>query len=138
MTSAALLARYRGTWRAIGTAIVPELADADDAAWHDIETTIASALATRPPSMLRQLELLLRIVALLARARFGRSIENVDRARREQFLLALQRSPLQLVRRGIWGLRTLVLMGHYTRPQVMAGLGYRADARGWSARRPAP
>ena len=138
MTSARLLARYRGTWRAIGTAVVPELANADDAAWHDIEATIASALATRPPAMLRQLELLLRIVASLSRLRFGRSLERVDQARREQFLLALQRSPLKLVRGGIWGLRTLVLMGHYTRPQVMAGVGYRADARGWSARRVMP
>ena len=44
---------------------------------------------------------------------------------------ALERAPFRLIRRGVWGLRTLVLMGYYTQPEVIAGLGYRADRAGW-------
>ena len=40
-----------------------------------------------------------------------------------------------LFRRGVWGLRTLVMMGWYTNPSVIAALGYRASAAGWEARR---
>ena len=39
------------------------------------------------------------------------------------------------VRRGFWGLRTLVFMGYYARPEAAAAIGYRADVRGWEARR---
>jgi hypothetical protein len=41
---------------------------------------------------------------------------------------------VKLIRRGVWGLRTLVLMGCYTRAEMMDGIGYRAHARGWAAR----
>src|SRR5207244_1401337 len=58
-----------------------------------------------------------------------------DPARRARFLDSLQTSRLLLARRGIWGLRTLVLMGYYGRPRAAAAIGYRADPRGWEARR---
>jgi len=59
----------------------------------------------------------------------------LDPARRARFLDSLQTSRLLLARRGIWGLRTLVLMGYYGRPRAAAAIGYRADPRGWEARR---
>ena len=37
-------------------------------------------------------------------------------------------------RSGIWGLRTLVFLGYYTRDDVAAFIGYRAHRDGWSAR----
>jgi hypothetical protein len=40
-----------------------------------------------------------------------------------------------LLRRGIWGLRTLAFMAYYERPEAAAEIGYRATARGWEARR---
>ena len=36
--------------------------------------------------------------------------------------------PLLLLRRGFWGLRTLVFLGYYARPEAAAEIGYRADA----------
>jgi hypothetical protein len=47
----------------------------------------------------------------------------------------MQYSPIPLLRRGVWGLRTLVFLGYYTRPEVQMTLGYRASARGWVTRR---
>jgi hypothetical protein len=38
----------------------------------------------------------------------------------------------------MWGLRTLFLLGYYSRPAAAREIGYRADPRGWDARRAAP
>jgi hypothetical protein len=138
MTADRLVTRHRDTWRAIGAAVVPELIGADEPAWREIEGTIAHALATRPARLRRQLALLLGLIAVAARLRFGRSLRALDRVQRERFLLALPRAPVALLRRGLWGIRTLVLMGHYTRPEAARALGYRADPHGWSAARTEP
>jgi len=58
----------------------------------------------------------------------------VDPARRTRLLSALQDSPVLLLRRGFWGLRTLIFLGYYTRPAVAAEIGWRAHPGGWSAR----
>jgi hypothetical protein len=129
-----VLAAHRETFRACAVAFVPALADADDAAWHEVEATVEHALSLRPPRMQRQLGLLLHALSFLAGIRFGTSIGSVPRDDLEQFLRRFQRSRILLLRRGIWGLRTLAFMGHYTRPVVMQHIGYRADPRGWSAR----
>jgi hypothetical protein len=47
----------------------------------------------------------------------------------------LETARLVLVRRGFWGLRTLILMGYYGRPAAAAAIGYRADPQGWEMRR---
>jgi len=46
--------------------------------------------------------------------------------RRANFLDRLQRAPLLLLRRGLWGVRTLILMGYYGRPAAAKEIGYRA------------
>lgn len=129
-----VLAAHRDTFRACAIAFVPDLADADDDAWREVEATVEHALSLRPPRMQRQVRLLLRALHFLAGIRFGASIGDVPRPDLERFLLALQHSRILLMRRGIWGLRTLAFMGHYTRPVVMQRIGYRAHARGWAAR----
>ena len=96
---------------------------------------MTGALASRPAAMIRQLRLLVRMLDWACRVRFGRSLDQVDDARRLQLLQAFERAPVQLVRRGIWGLRTLVFMGYYTQAPVIAALGYRATPGGWDARR---
>ena len=39
-----------------------------------------------------------------------------------------------LVRRGFWGLRTMIYLGYYSRGAAPAEIGYRAHVRGWQAR----
>ena len=60
---------------------------------------------------------------------------RLDTARRTALLESFARSPVLLFRRGTWGLRTLIMLGWYTQPSVIAGLGYRAHPSGWDARR---
>lgn len=133
--SASVLAPHRATFRAFAEAVVPETAQLDESGWSEVEATIERAIAQRPPRMRRQLGLLLRVIGHFPRISHLRSFAALDRAARHRIIEMLERSPVKLVRRGVWGLRTLVLMGYYTRQETMDAVGYRAHARGWDARR---
>ena len=127
-------APVRGTFRALGTSIVPEAERLTEAEWIELEAIVERGLAVRPPSMRRQLRLFVRVLDVLSLLRHGRRLRSLDAQRRTRFLLAIQDSPLLLIRRGFWGIRTLIFMGYYARPAARAEIGYRADVRGWEAR----
>lgn len=132
--SAGLPVAHRATFRAFAATVVPEMAAFDDAAWSDVERTVAHALSQRPAAMRRQLVLFLRVIENLPRLRYGRAFSALEPPQRASVLHRLELAPLKLLRRGVWGLRTLVLMGCYTRAEIMDGIGYRAHAAGWAAR----
>jgi hypothetical protein len=125
----------RRPFRAAAETFVPELAGADAETWARLEATVAAALAQRPASMVRQLVAFVRLVDAWALLRRGRRLARLAPPRRAALLHGLERAPLLPVRRGVWGLRTLVFMGYYTQPAVVAALGYRADPNGWEAPR---
>lgn len=130
-----LLAPIRPAFRAIASTIVPEAALLDDDAWGELERAVESALATRPAGMRRQLALFVKLLNVLPLLTRGSTLTRLDPARRARFLSAIERSRLAPLRKGFWGLRTLVYMGYYTRPAIHDEIGYRAHVRGWSHRR---
>ena len=134
-TSAPPLSGQRDTFRAVAMSVVPEAAALDAVQWEEAEWIVARAIAARPARVQRQLTLLLRCLEWIPLFRYGHRLSRLDPARRAEFLDSLQTSRLLLVRRGVWGLRTLALMGYYGRPAALAAIGYRADPRGWEARR---
>jgi len=134
-SSASPLSSQRDTFRAVAMSVVPETAELDVAQWEEAERIVARAIAARPSRVQRQLALLLRCLEWIPLLLYGHRLSRLDSARRAKFLDSLQTSRLLLVRRGVWGLRTLVLMGYYGRPAAVAAIGYRADPRGWEARR---
>lgn len=129
------LAPLRPTFRAAAASFVPDLADAAPATWAAVEETIATALIARQPAEIRSLSLFVRLLDVLAFARHGRPLARLDPARRLRLLRRLERSSFPLLRRGIWGLRTVVFLGYYSDARTQLSLGYRADPRGWAARR---
>lgn len=130
-----VLGPVRPAFRAIAQTVVPEAASLTEPEWATVESVIERQLALRPPAMRRQLQLLIRVIDLLPLVSAARRFRRLDADRRRRILGRLQDAPLLLLRRGIWGLRTLVFMGYYGRPEAAAAIGYRADARGWEARR---
>jgi hypothetical protein len=96
---------------------------------------VAGALAQRPPRLRRQILVFIRLLDLRSRLRYGVGLANLDATRRTALLERLSRSRLLLLRRGVWGLRTLVQMGWYTQPEIQQQLGYRASPAGWQAHR---
>lgn len=122
-------------FRAVATTIVPDAARLERTQWDELEAIVGRYVASRPPNIRRQLTTLLGLIDWVAVLRFGRRFRSLDDARRTRFLAGFEDAPSLLLRRGFWGLRTLVLMGYYGRAQSAAAIGYRADARGWEARR---
>ena len=129
-----LLASLRPCFRALTSTFVPEAAGLDERGWAEAEAIVETFLASKSESVRRQVALLVRLLQLLPILRWGRPFTALDAGRRTRFLGALQDAPLLLLRRGIWGLRTLAFMGYYARPDAAATIGYRADKRGWEAR----
>lgn len=114
--------------------MVPEARHLPPEEWAALERIVQAALAERPP-LRRQLALFLHVLEWAPLLRWGRPLSALDAARRTRFLEAVQAAPLLLLRHGFWGLRTLVFLGYYGRPAAAAEIGYRADPRGWEARR---
>src|SRR5512147_123438 len=121
--------------RALAVGIVPEIARLDDAGWRAVATVVEEALASRPAPLRRKLLLFVRVLGWIAVARYGARPASLDAVRLGRLLASVERSRLLLLRRGFWGLRTLVFMGYWTRPESAAAIGYRARPEGWEARR---
>ena len=128
-------ASLRPKFRALAAGFVPETSLATETQWATLEATTARAIAERPPALARQLAWLIRLLDLLSWIRFGRGVTRLDARCRSALLEGLAASRLLLLRRGIWGLRTLVMLGWYTQAEVAAALGYRASPAGWGAPR---
>ncbi len=134
-TSPPALAAFRPLVRGIACTIVPEAVSLDEKAWADFERLTDAALGDRPPALQRRLQLFLRAIDWLPLLRFGRRFHSLQPAQRARFLAGLENHVVQLIRSGFWGLRTLVLLGYYGRPEAAAAIGYHADPRGWEAQR---
>jgi len=124
----------RPAFRAIAATIVPEAAGLDEDGWEDAEDAIENTIATRSDALRRQLRLLVKVIDLLPLLRYGRRFTALDGERRMRVLQWMQDSPFLLLRRGVWGLRTLIMLGYYSRPIAASQIGYRASALGWEAR----
>ena len=133
--AAPVLAQLRPVFRAIATAVVPEASRLDEHRWAAVEGIVERALLLRPPPLRRQLGVFIRLVQWLPVLRFGRPFTRLDPGRRARVLAAIQNAPVLVLRRGFWGLKTLILMGYYARPEAAVEIGYRAYSRGWEARR---
>ena len=124
-----------GVFRSVAGAVVPAMQNLDEPTWHRVGSVVEHALAQRPASVRAQLALFLRMLNVLSVMRTGRPIRKLEVADRARFLSGIERSRVMLLRRGFWGLRTLIFMGYYTLPEAKAEIGYRASAAGWQVRR---
>ena len=87
--------------------------------------------------MKRQLQLLIRTIGFLPILRRGKRFTSLSPCERAAFLSGIENAPVVLLRRGFWGIRTLVYLGYYARPEAGREIGYRAHPGGWEARRAA-
>jgi hypothetical protein len=121
--------------RAIVSTIVPEAAALDDRGWLELNQVVEALLRDRPESLKRQVRMFLTAIQWLPVLRYGRAFTRLHPAARARFLAHLQNDPIQKVRVGFWGLRTIVLAGYYGRPQAAQAIGYNASPGGWEASR---
>jgi hypothetical protein len=119
--------------RAVVCTVVPEASALNDRGWSDLEGLIEGALRDRPQLVQRRLRLFLHLVQWLPVLRYGRRFTSLSLVQRVRFLSYLEDHPIQVVRVGFWGLRTLALLGYYGRPEVAEAIGYAANPLGWEA-----
>jgi hypothetical protein len=133
MTPTSTVAPVRRTFRALVRAVAPAAGSLDEAGWLRAEAIVDEALAGRPASIRRQIVLFLRVVNGLAVVRHGRSFARLPGDRAQRLLRALECSRLLILRRGLWGVRTLAYMGYYAQDAVQRDVGYAAAPEGWGA-----
>ena len=119
--------------RAVATTVVPPMSSLDERAWLEVERVIERALASRSPRVQGQLAMFLRLFQTLPIARYGRTFTALTTARRHAFLASVERSRLLILRRGFWGVRSLIFLAYYTREDVSEEIGYLAVTGGWEA-----
>jgi len=128
------LGSARPVFRAVVETVAPRARSFDADAWCRGESLAEGLVSARPPAIRRQLVLFLRILDLLPLLRWGRRFRDLPFERRLAVLRRLERSPLLVVRRGVWGVRTLVWMAVYGQVEVQRAVDYRPSPAGWGAR----
>jgi len=126
----ALSARQWGLLLAVGSRIVPELPSLAPEARERFRAIVEEALAERPAGMRRQLRVFLGLVEMAPLLRSGRRFTRLGADAQDRFLRALQDCPVELLRKGFWGMKALVLMGYYARPEAAAEVGWTPSFTG--------
>ena len=121
--------------RAFVCTVVPEAASMNEPRWSSLLQLIELALRDRPASLRRRFRLALHLIQWLPVARYARPFTALSMAQRTRVLSFIENNPVQAVRTGFFGLRTLALLGYYGQPCAAAEIGYAATARGWDALR---
>jgi hypothetical protein len=131
--SRSVLAPVRAVFRAVVVTVVLDAKQLDEPSWLALEALVEDALEIRPPALRGQLQLFLRAIEWLPVVRYGRTFTALGDEQRSRVLRYLQDHPVERIRCGFWGLRTLALLGYYGRPEAAHAIGYRPDPRGWEA-----
>jgi len=110
--------------------IVPELAGLDAEGMARFVGIVDGALMGRPPALRRQFGTLLGVIRWMPLFRWGTSFERLPGHRKDRVLRWMENAPLTRLRAGFWGLKTLVFMGYYGRPEVWPELPYEPRRNG--------
>ncbi|MFI5142667.1 MAG: hypothetical protein ACHQQS_06435 [Thermoanaerobaculales bacterium] len=113
-----------GCFLCVAGRVVPAATQLDTAALERFRDIVLKALADRPRAVQRQFALFLGVIRWAPLVRFGSRFERLGPDRQDKVLRFLMRAPLGKLRSGFWGLRALVFMGYYARPEVWPEISY--------------
>ncbi|MBI3269778.1 MAG: hypothetical protein HYZ53_12200 [Planctomycetes bacterium] len=91
---------------------------------------IEEFLASRPALVRRQIGLFLGVLRWLPALRHGRPLDALPSADQDAALRRFQDHWFPLFRKGFWGVKTLVYMGYYGRPEAAESFRYRPSKSG--------
>jgi hypothetical protein len=130
MAASFLTGPRRDLFLALAARIVPESTSLDAEAYGRMLALVEEALSTRPARTVRELALFLRVLRWLPVLRYGRPLDRLGPAVQDAALRWFQDSPVTLFRKGFWGVKTLVYLGYYGRPEAASSIGYRPSTNG--------
>ncbi len=108
----------------VAATVTPEVATLDAGGRARMAAIVDAALADRDEGTRKQVGTFLDLIRLAPIARYGRPFHRLDAARRTAVLECFQDCPIPLLRKGFWGLKTLVFMGYYGQPEHWSEIGY--------------
>jgi len=111
----------------VASRVVPETASLNAAGRADFERIVDGALSDRPAGVRRQFGVFLKVIRFAPVLRYGRTFERLSEDRRDAVLRWFQDGPVSLFRTGFWGLKAIVFMGYYGRPEVWREIGYAPE-----------
>jgi hypothetical protein len=114
----------------VGERIAPGIRHLDAAGREQVAAIIGRAIASRPPALRRQLAAFLGILRWAPVVRYGRRFDHLAAEQQDAVLRWLQDAPSAKLRHGFWGVKTLVYMGYFGRPEVGYAIGYRPSRSG--------
>ncbi len=114
----------------LAEAIVPEVGDLDDTGRRSCVAIIDQALQDRPPPLRRKFIFFLSALRWTPVFRHGVPLDSLRGEALNAALDWFQDCPLPLVRKGFWGLKTLIFMGYYGRPEVGEAIHYTPSFSG--------
>ncbi|OFW04114.1 MAG: hypothetical protein A3H96_26535 [Acidobacteria bacterium RIFCSPLOWO2_02_FULL_67_36] len=114
----------------VGERIAPGITELDEAGHARVSAMIQHALDRRRPALRRQLAIFLAVLRWSPVLRYGRRFDRLTPARQDAVLRWFHDAPLAPLRQGFWGVRTLIYMGYYGRPEVAEAIGYRPSRTG--------
>jgi len=104
--------------------VVPEVADLEPEQTARFFEIVDIALQQRPAGVRRQLSLFLGVIRWAPLVRFGVPFDRLRPDLQDAVLRFLQDCHISLIRKGFWGLKVLVFMGHYGQPELWSSIGY--------------
>jgi hypothetical protein len=131
--SRSVLAPVRTVFRAVVVTVVPDAKRLNEPGWLALEAQVEDLLNFRRPALRRQLQLFLRAIEWLPVVRYSHTFAGLRDEQRNRVLRYLQDHPVERIRCGFWGLRTLAFLGYYGRPEGARAIGYGPDPGGWEA-----
>ena len=120
----------RDFFLALAARIVPESASLDAPARDRLVALVEDLLATRTPKTRRELALFLRVLRWLPAVRYLRPLDRLAVCDQDASLRWFQDSSVALLRKGFWGVKTLVFLGYYGRPEIAETIRYRPSREG--------
>lgn len=109
---------------AVAARVTPETAGLDDTAKRDFRALIDTALGQRPAAVQKQFAGLLKIVRLAPVFRYGKPFDKLPPEKQDAVIAWFQDAPVTLLRKGLWGLKAMVFMGYYGRPEAATRVGW--------------
>ncbi len=110
--------------RVLASRIVPETSSLDASGLGRFFGIIDEALGDREPAVRRQFAIFLGVLRWAPLVRFGGSFDRLSGERQDAVLRWFEDCPVDLLRKGTWGLKTMVFMGYYGQPETNALVGY--------------
>ncbi len=114
----------------VGQRIAPGIAELDAEGRARVAAIIAAAVDARPAALRRQLAAFLHVLRWAPLVRFGRPYDRLAPAEQDAVLRWFHDAPVAALRQGFWGVKTLVFMGYYGRPEAGAECGYQPSRDG--------